>query len=686
MAKAVFRIFIFEDHPEHIAYLKKLFQVPGCQVFFENRLAQATQRFKSSPFDLSIVSLDMPDHEGDELATWLIENYPRRSVILTGSEALPEHEDLLNSKSVLGFFPAPLDPQIMTRVMSRSDSGLRGQVQRMQIPDLLQALRWSHKAIVLNFQDAVLQQDAAVYMQRGEVVHVEIYQRHNLTQTRELLLSGAEAFDALLNFRNGTFSEQIWQVPSEYSIQIPFDGLMMNAAQRKDEARWDDADEGPRIRRAILIDDQAMSRMMLQQALLAEGIDCQSLRSLELVQTTLEAQQSDLLILDAALGFEQIQPTLRWLKAEVPNCRVLLLGNPEWADQLPVTCQLLPRPISPKRLKEVFFELTQVGFRGYLNRIGVLEFLQLNLSAIDDCKKMHIRDLSNGVDGQIYIDRGRFVHAQFAELTGEEAFYRIAAIEKGDFFEDPAFEPPARTLAEHLPHKLMINAGRFVKPLEDLDDPLEESDDTELTPDAHLSGVADKLNASDNASAGALDLLGEDDLAEISLNLPGDAAGGVTSLFGDDEVGEIQLNLGGGQPADAGGMTSLFGDDDMGEIQLNLGGGQPADAGGMTSLFGDDEASEIQLNLGEPSGELAADAEPVTAASPQVAPAMPASDKINEMRAKWAERRAQLKTGPLPELSETLAKPAPAAGTTASDRVQAIRARFAQIRQTGPLP
>lgn len=632
MAKAVFRIFIFEDHPEHIAYLKKLFHVPGCQVLFENRLAQATQRFKSSPFDLSIVSLDMPDHEGEELAGWLIENYPRRSVILTGSESLSEQEDLLNSKSVLGFFPAPLDPQIMTRVMSRSDSGLRGQVQRMQIPDLLQALRWSHKAIVLNFQDAVLQQDAAVYMQRGEVVHVEIYQRHNLTQTRELLVSGAEAFDALLSFRNGTFSEQIWQAPPERSIQIPFDGLMMNAAQRKDEARWDDTAEGPRIRRAILIDDQAMSRMMLQQALLAEGIDCQSLRSLELVQPTLEAQQSDLLILDAALGMEPIQQTLQWLKTKVPHCRVLLLGSPEWADQLPVACQLLPRPISPKRLKEVFFELTQVGFRGYLNRIGVLEFLQLNLSAIDDCKKMHIRDLSNGVDGQIYIDRGRFVHAQFAELSGEEAFYRIAAIEKGDFFEDPAFEPPARTLAEHLPHKLMINAGRFVKPLEDLDEPLED-DDTELSPDAHLEGVTDKLNASDSLSAGALDLFGADDLADISLNLPGDAADS-----------------------------------------------------GVTSLFGDDEADEIQLNLGERSDDAIPESEPAPVSVLPQTPAAPASDKINEMRAKWAERRAQLKTGPLPELPDTLVKPASASAAAASDRVQAIRARFAQIRQAGPLP
>lgn len=496
-----------------MTHLKKLFRAPGCQVFFESRLSQATQRFKSSPFDLSIVSLDMPDREGEELACWLIEHYPRRAVILTGTEALPEHEALLGSKSVLGFFPAPLDSLLMARMMSRSDRGLRGQVQRMQISDLLQALRWSHQAVILNFQDAILQQDAAVYLKQGEVVHVEIYQRHNLTQTRKQLQTGPEAFDQLLNFRNGSFSEQLWQEPAEYSIQSPFESLIMNAAQRKDEAQWHATAESPRIRRAILIDEQPMSRMMLQQVLLAEGIDCQSLRSLDLVQAALEHQRPELLILDADLDYDQIWQTLHWLKSHLPQCRVLLLGSPDWSNDLPLVCRVLPRPISPKRLKAVFFELTQVGFRGFLNRIGVLEFLQLNLSAIDDCKKMHIRDLSNGVDGQIYIDRGRFIHAQFAELSGEEAFYRMVAIEKGDFFEDPAFEPPAQTLAEHLPHKLMINAGRFVKPL---DEPAERAESTS----ALESATEFAIEQPDSGVLGALNLFDEDDLVEGMLNLP----------------------------------------------------------------------------------------------------------------------------------------------------------------------
>ena len=749
MSDVQLRVLIFEADEGHARHLKKIL-APGCETVLESSLYQATRRFKNSPFDLSIVSLDMPDDEGEELARWLLDNFPRRQVILTGHEILPEQEELLASKSVIGFFPSPLPAQVLAGVLGQSDRGLRGQVQRMQVSDLLQALRYSQKALTLMFEDAILQQEGWVYMLNGDVIHVEVHQRNPITRNRNLLAKGFDGFDLMMKFRNGTFSEQVWQEPPERSVTVPFDGLMMNAAQKRDESLWS-ADESIRIRKALLIDNEAMSRMMLQQGLLAEGIDCVSLRSLDLVQSSLESQKSELLIIDSELSRDEIAATLEWLKEYDASCRVLLLGSPHWQDDLPMPCQILPRPISPKRLKEILFELTQVGFRGFLNRIGVLDFLQLCLSAIDDTKKLHIRDLSNRVDGQIYIDRGRFVHAEFGELQGEDAFYRIAAIEKGDFFEDPSFQPPAQSLAGTMPHKLMIRAGRFAKPLDEPKSVITEqpapkpaakpaappapSPAAPLTTQDHLGGVAAKINeVSDTPAAGKLELFGEDDLQEISLNL-GKAEGGVTNLFGDDEADELKLNLGGalaGGPPAAGGVTNLFGDDEADEIKLNL--------GGVTNLFGDDEADEIKLNLGgvlagessapaasarpangplsaaarssQPSGAAsprpangpmsaaARSSQPSGAASPRpangpmsaaaranpVAPAgesalsakdrsSSAASKLEEMRTRFAERRAALTGGrpaavtgaasppqQRPETSRPAAPPRPATG------------------------
>ncbi len=543
MSKGSLRILIFEDAPEQQEYLKKMLNFPGCELVFADSIYQANQCFKAAPCDISIISMEMEDDEGEELAWWLLDKYPRSQIVLTGSELFPEQEELLTSKSVIGFFPQPLDPEIMIGVLNRSDRGLHGQVHRMQVPDLLQALRWSSKAAILNFSDALLHQESVVYLKDGEIVHVEVYQRNVITQSQELLAMGLDGFDYLLKFRNGTFTEQVWQEPASRSIQLPFDGLMMNAAQRQDEASWSDQTKTVRVRKALLIDEDAMSRMVLQGSLLTEGIDCSSLRSLEQAKKALTEQDIDLLIVDSSLPEDELRDIFVWLQENDSSCQVLLLGQPNWKNKMAVRASILARPLSPKRLKEILFEVTQVGFRGFLSRIAVPDFLQLNLGAIDERKKLHIRDLDSRIDGQIYLDRGRFVHAQFGDLSGTDALFRIAEIEKGDFFEDPSFDPPEQSLAEIMPHKLMIAIGRRAKPIEEvqIEEPVIE---TESEP------------ASQPSEGGVTSLFGDDDDAPLS---PG--GGGVTSLFGDDD--DVPLNLGGG-----GGVTSLFGDDD--DVKLNL--------------------------------------------------------------------------------------------------------------------
>jgi DNA-binding response OmpR family regulator len=555
-----FRILVFEDDTEHVQYLKKILHTPGCELVFEDNLYQATQRFKSQPFDLSVINLETADEDGEELAWWLIDNYPRRSVILTGGELYPEQEELLSYKAVLGFFPAPLHPETLSQMLKKDGKGLKGQVQRMRIPDLLQALRWSQDAVILVFVDASLQQEGWLYLKQGEIVHAEIYQRSTIGGRKSKVSHGTEAFQKILKFRNGDFTEQIWQEPEERSLNVPFDGLMMNAATQQDENESTlEQHHGPRIRRALLIDEDAISRMMLQRSLLAEGIDCESVRSLSEAALELKTNTVDLLILDAGLPLSDFKLFIERISPQYPHLRTLLLGEPGKAlEKLEMSAlhTILPRPVNPKRLKEILFEMTQVGFKGYLSRISVLDFLQLNLSAIDEQKKIHIRDLQSGVDGQIYLNQGRFIHAEFDELVGEEAFYKIAAIEQGDFFEDPAFQPPDETLANILPHKLMINAGRFAAPIEE--------------------APASPSTEEEGSGQGLTSLFGDDDDIQFSFG-ENDTEGGITSLFGDDD--DIQFSFAEGLQPDLPptdrpteqGLTSLFSEDELDDIQFSLG-------------------------------------------------------------------------------------------------------------------
>lgn len=192
---------------------------------------------------------------------------------------------------------------------------------------------------------------------------------------------------------------------------------------------------------------------------------------------------------------------LRWLQQHYPQSPVIALVNATEEELVELEqvsqVRLLAKPIELRKLKNLLAEIGQTGFKGFLSQIGVFDFIQLNLSSMDR-KKLHIRDLSTGVDACIYIDRGRFVHASYQDLEGEEAFFKIIAIENGDFFEDPSFDPPKQTLADVLPHKLMIQAARF--------------------------------------------LPAKEEKPETSTPLVASAAGGITSLFGDEDE-PIQLKL-----------------------------------------------------------------------------------------------------------------------------------------------
>ncbi|PIQ25056.1 hypothetical protein COW36_07485 [bacterium (Candidatus Blackallbacteria) CG17_big_fil_post_rev_8_21_14_2_50_48_46] len=525
------RILIFDEDPSHRRHLQQMLASDEWELVFEDELYQATQRFKNRPFDFVIACLDMPDEEGEELALWVCENYPKRKVILIAN---PDEDfsavldDLRQHKSVLGFLPKPLPTRRLLEMLDQQDTGLVGQVQRMNVIDLLQVMRMNKPQCLVTFNDQFTRTEGILYLRGGEVIHAELYVTNARTLERELKSEGAEAFNRIVQFKNGEFQEKNWQEPSKISIQMPFDNLSMNAATSMDELLNPQdpfASQGPvSVRNILLVDTDPMSRMIIQRTLFTEGFNCISLKTPQEAMAALDDEPVDLVITDTLSQ----QSFLKWLQQHYPQSPVVAIVNVS-EDELEEMgnigkIRLLAKPINLRKLKQLLAEISQMGFKGFLSQIGVFDFVQLNLSALDR-KKLHIRDLATHIDAKIYIDRGRFVHAMYKDLEGEEAFYKIISIENGDFFEDPSFDPPKDTLSEIQPHKLMIRAARFL-PVKDTPEPspLENS------------------------------------------------AEGLTSLFGDEEQ-PLNLNLG-------EGLTSLFGNDDA-PIQLNLGEG-------LTSLLGEE--------------------------------------------------------------------------------------------------
>lgn len=270
------RILIFDDDKTHAKHLIQLLPASEWELVFEGELYQATQKFKNRPFDVVVVSLDMPDEEGEELAFWVCENYPKRKVVLIGSpdQDFSEQMDKLRQhKSVLGFLPKPVPKGRLLAFLEQLESGLVGQVQRMNVIDLLQILRINKPQCVISFNEQCSRTEGILWLRGGEVIHAELWITDPQTLEKALKAQGVVAFNQIVQFKNGEFQEQHWREPSQVSIQLPFDSLSMNAAQLLDETvnpfdPFAAAQENKSIRHVLLVDTDPLSRMIIQKTLI----------------------------------------------------------------------------------------------------------------------------------------------------------------------------------------------------------------------------------------------------------------------------------------------------------------------------------------------------------------------------------------------------------------------------------
>ena len=99
------------------------------------------------------------------------------------------------------------------------------------------------------------------------------------------------------------------------------------------------------------------------------------------------------------------------------------------------------------------------GFQGLLQDISLLDFIQMSLGA-GERKCLDIRDIKEQVLCWLFIKEGRFIHAEYGELQGEQAFGKIISIQRGVFFERPWKVPASFSLEDHSPQKLLMKASR----------------------------------------------------------------------------------------------------------------------------------------------------------------------------------------------------------------------------------
>ena len=148
----------------------------------------------------------------------------------------------------------------------------------------------------------------------------------------------------------------------------------------------------------------------------------------------------------------------------------------------------IEKPRSPEGLKSVFAMLDelvtwkpQTGFQGMLRRVNLQYVIQMECLGRNS-SLLEINDRK--LNGRIYIEDGRIIHAVAGGLTGEAAFQKLLSLASGGFQLQPFEVPPARTIEGQWEFLLMEAARVRDESAVPTDDPAPEPSRILETPTA----------------------------------------------------------------------------------------------------------------------------------------------------------------------------------------------------------
>nr|WP_276599037.1 response regulator [Nannocystis sp. SCPEA4] len=149
---------------------------------------------------------------------------------------------------------------------------------------------------------------------------------------------------------------------------------------------------------------------------------------------------------------------LQWLGSYFPSVPVVLIVealSPEFRGQYEGggSVRIVEKPIDlDKLVKAIEACGPRKGFYG--NQIEVEFFDYVQMVAGSGRDKAVVLTTHAGT-GYLWIEHGDIVHAQWGEMRGEQAFYKMLSVGRGSFRENLFRSPPARTIVRSSMHLLM---------------------------------------------------------------------------------------------------------------------------------------------------------------------------------------------------------------------------------------
>jgi CheY-like chemotaxis protein len=182
----------------------------------------------------------------------------------------------------------------------------------------------------------------------------------------------------------------------------------------------------------------------------------------------LQERRIDLVVLDIVMPMLDGGQLLTVIHRRYPAVRkVVLTGNLTESNRtacLAAGAELvLEKPTAKDGFKGVFNLLHDLvawsqreGFSGTLRHVGLVDVIQLQCIGRKSCI-LEVRDAET--HGEIYIETGAIIHAATGSLVGDQAFYKLLSLGKGEFHL-AAFRPPAEQTVQGAWEYLLMEASR----------------------------------------------------------------------------------------------------------------------------------------------------------------------------------------------------------------------------------
>ncbi|MFN4150509.1 MAG: response regulator, partial [Candidatus Sericytochromatia bacterium] len=392
-------------------------------------------------FDVVISDIKMPDLNGFEIMIWMKRNNISSKLIIVSSTINDLMRKNYGKYDVIQILKKPIDIQNLIEVIDDSlKDDFKADITDINTFDLVRILLMTHKDKLLVIKSEISQNIGKVYVKNGEVIHAEYKD-----------LKGLDAFYKIMSIQNGSFEELEWEEPENRTINYPADFLMMESARVIDEffsknSNNDLSNIDQEQIKVLIFNNSSESLEQLSSSLVKDGYFVDIKNSTSDILDSLSNNEYNFFISDINLPNFNAFKVLKSIKSKNNLLRLIMLADFESQEYKNLSMdrraiKYFEKPINTKLIEKF---LTR-GIQGTLNEVTLLDFIQLALNSSQESLievYSPLRDLS----GKIYIEKGSIIHAEYDNLTGEEAFYGIVKINRGIFTELDWESPEKRTI------------------------------------------------------------------------------------------------------------------------------------------------------------------------------------------------------------------------------------------------